>query len=244
MKLSSLCQHVIDSLLPPRCLRCGENVSTSHTLCSGCWARLTFISAPQCCLCGWPFAFAADDQYICGSCLRKPPLFTKATAVFRYDEGIKPLILRFKHGDALDLSPRLSLWMAEAGKKADLFSSITALVPVPLHWRRLFMRRYNQASVLAQAIARTVDIPCHTSWLRRKKATPPQGSGSKKQRFTNVRGAFRVPPSKKDAVQGSRILLIDDVFTTGATLTECAKVLLKQGAAEVRVLTLARVSRL
>jgi ComF family protein len=173
--------------------------------------------------------------------LALPPLFTQARAVFRYDEGIKPLILRFKHGDALDLVPRLSTWMIEAGEKADLFSSLTVLIPVPLHWRRLFRRRYNQASLLAQAIARKTGIPCQTSWLRRKRATPSQGAYNKQQRFVNMRGAFQVPLTKKSALQGSRVLLIDDVFTTGATLTECAQVLLNQGASEVRILTLARV---
>jgi len=173
--------------------------------------------------------------------VRFPPLFTQARSVFRYDTGVKPLILRFKHGDALDLVPRFSAWMVEAGEKANLFTSLTALVPVPLHWRRLFIRRYNQAALLAQSISSATGIPCHTSWLRRKKATPSQSAYNRQQRLMNMRGAFQVPKSQKNAVQGSRILLIDDVFTTGATLMECARILLSQGALEVRVLTLARV---
>jgi ComF family protein len=241
MKLWSLWHSTLNSLFPSRCLHCGNNVSAPHTLCQVCWVRLNFITDPQCHCCGWPFAFATDAQYLCGNCVRLPPLFTQARSVFRYDRGIKPLILRFKHGDALDLVPRFATWMVEVGEKANLFASLTALVPVPLHWRRLFIRRYNQAALLAQSISSTIYIPCYTGWLRRKRATPSQGTYNKQQRTMNIRGAFQVPLSQKNAVQGSRILLVDDVFTTGATTTECARILLSHGAIEVRVLTLARV---
>lgn len=241
MQSKSLWYSLLNTLFPPRCIRCNKDLPMPHTLCQKCWVQLNFITAPQCSCCGWPFAFAIDGQYLCGNCVRLPPLFTQARSVFRYDEGVKPLILRFKHGDALDLVPRFSAWMVEAGEKSNLFTSLTALVPVPLHWRRLFMRRYNQAALLAQGISAATGIPCHTGWLRRKKATPSQSAHNRQQRLMNMRGAFRIPHPQKNAVRGSRILLVDDVFTTGATVTECARILLSQGASEVRVLTLARV---
>lgn len=234
-------QSVLDFMLPPRCLSCGQEVSSLHTLCDLCWPKLNFISSPQCICCGWPFVYAPDDNLLCGHCIRRRPLFTRAQTVFSYDASIRQLILRFKHQDRLDLAPRLAQWMVKAGEHVQIFSKISAIIPVPLHWTRLLYRQYNQAGLLAQNISREVHIPYSPRILRRPMATPSQGGLTKQQRLTNIRRAFQVPSSQRKILQGKSVLLVDDVFTTGATLQECTRTLLHAGAAEVRVLTLARV---
>lgn len=241
MTFIQISRSVLNFLLPPRCLRCGMSVQEAHVLCDVCWPRLNFITSPQCQCCGWPFAYVADDALLCGSCACRRPLFSQAQSVFRYDEGVRSLILHFKHKDRLDLAPRLAYWMVQAGEKVQIFSDISAIIPVPLHWTRFFRRRYNQAGLLAQRIAKSQQIAYAPRLLRRRIATPSQGLLTRQQRLTNMRRAFYVPSSQKKGLQNKKVLLIDDVFTTGATVQECTRTLLHAGAAEVRILTLARV---
>jgi ComF family protein len=157
----------------------------------------------------------------------------------RYDEASRRLVLAFKHGDRLHLAPAFGRWMRRAG--AELLAEADVLVPVPLHWTRLLARRYNQAAVLAHAIHAANGPPVGADWLVRRRRTPSQGKRGAQARERNVKGAFAVKPGR--AVEGRRILLIDDVFTTGATVGECARVLRRAGARHVDVLTLARTVR-
>jgi ComF family protein len=151
----------------------------------------------------------------------------------------RALVHAFKYGDRLDLAPLLGGWMARAG--AELLEGADALVPVPLHWRRLWTRRFNQSAALAAAIARASGVAVAPGALRRVKATPQQVGLSRTERASNLQGAFRVPPTAKAAFAGRRLILIDDVLTSGATADACARVLLRAGAAQVDVLVLARV---
>ena len=177
----------------------------------------------------------------CGVCMANPPPYNKARSVFRYDEYSRDLILSFKHADRTDLAPAFANWMARIAP--ELMTEKTLLVPVPLHSHRLLKRRFNQSAMLARSLGKKTGKPVCTDLLQRIKATPSQGSKSFKGRYKNVEGAFRVDPRQAEAVRSKHILLIDDVFTTGATVEACSRTLLKAGAERVDVLTLCRVVR-
>ncbi len=230
----------LDLLLPPQCLSCREVVAAPGTLCGACFAKLRFLSSPCCAACGIPFEFdPGGADTLCGACIRERPSYDRARAVFRYDDSSRSLVLAFKHGDRIDAAPAYARWLARAGD--GLIADVDLIAPVPLHWTRLFHRRYNQSALLANALARLASRPVAPDLLRRKRRTPSQGGLGRAERARNVRGAFAVRAGR--LVEGKRILLIDDVLTTGATVEACATVLRKAGAASVDVLTLARVVR-
>lgn len=229
----------LDLVLPPRCFGCGDITSEHHVLCPNCWKNCSFLSSPWCALCGWPFPYEMPDQALCPSCYRLPPLFVQCRSALAYHEGTRGFILKLKQGDGTYLAPGLSRLMMRVGK--DILSQTDLLIPVPLHWSRLFLRQYNQATLLSNQITHQTSIPTRTDLIKRHRSTPKQGHQNRKERYANVRGAFTVPFNKTSFLKGKRLTLIDDVFTTGATLNECARILLNGGAKEVRVLTLARV---
>ncbi|WP_188258892.1 ComF family protein [Azospirillum tabaci] len=230
---------ILDTLLPPRCLCCGGAVDRQGGLCAPCWSGLTFIAPPLCACCGTPFDFALEGEPLCGACIAEPPVFARARAVLAYDDGSRPLVLGFKHGDRIHAAGAYGAWLARAG--AELLADADLLAPVPLHRLRLFRRRYNQAALLAQAAGRQAGRPVLPDLLVRRRATPSQGGLDRSGRRRNVKGAFAVRPGLEPRVAGKRIVLVDDVLTTGATLSECARVLLRAGAERVDALTLARV---
>ncbi len=234
----------LDALLPPRCLSCGAAVDRQGGICAECWDGINFIAAPMCKTCGLPFDYDPGDgadETECGACLRSPPVFDRARAVFRYDELSRHLVLAFKHGDRTEGAPSFGAWMARAG--AELLVDADLIVPVPLHWRRLFTRRFNQSALLAQALGRIANRPALADALVRKRATRSQGGLSPAGRRRNVAGAFAVRALHADTVRDRRVILVDDVMTTGATLAACARTLKRAGAARVDVLVLARVIR-
>lgn len=228
---------LLDILLPPRCLSCTTAVDVPGRLCSDCWAGVDFIAAPQCRCCGLPFAFDEGDDSLCGGCLGNPPVFDQARAVLRYNGVARSLVLGFKHGDRTHGAPAFASWMQRSG--AALLDNADAVTPVPLHRLRLFMRRYNQSALLAREIAAISGLTFEPDLLIRTRNTKNQGNFGRVGRFENVRGVFAVRPGRVAA--GRRIILIDDVMTTGATVNACAKVLKQAGTASVGVLTLARV---
>lgn len=230
---------ILNILLPPRCFGCGAVVSTLQTLCPPCWTKCTFLSPPWCILCGWPFPYETPEQTVCLPCLHRPPLFVQSRSALVYNEGCRSFILKLKHGDGTHLTPALGNLMLRVGE--DILAETDFLIPVPLHWRRLSWRQYNQATLLSRQISRHTGIPTYTNLIRRHRSTCPQGHQSRKDRYANIRGAFHVPKGQAPFLHQKRLTLIDDVFTTGATLTECARTLLIAGAKEIRVLTLARV---
>lgn len=229
----------LDLLLPPRCLKCGATVGSADGLCARCWRDMTFLGAPCCACCGRPFDYDLGADALCAACTRERPAFHRARAALRYDEASRTLVLAFKHGDRLHLAPALGAWMRRAGSA--LLAEADVIVPVPLHWTRLFARRYNQAAVLAHALARPEGPVVGADWLVRRRRTPSQGKRNATARRRNVAGAFALRRGR--SVQGKRVLLVDDVLTTGATLSECARVLLRAGAVRVDALTLARTAR-
>ena len=234
----------LDLALPRRCLACGVTLAAGPPaagLCDACWRQVRFLAAPQCARCGDPFDQPAPAGAECGACLAAPPPYDRARAVMAYGPVSGAMVQGFKHGDRTHAAPTFGAWLARAG--ADMVAAADLVVPVPLHRRRLHRRRYNQAAMLAAALCRHVDrhggaAPAMAAnGLIRVRATPSQKGRGPAARAANVRGAFAVAAD----VAGRQVLLVDDVFTTGATAGECARRLRRAGAAGVTVLTLAKV---
>jgi ComF family protein len=236
--LRGLVEHAVDLALPPLCPACRAPV-VGVALCAECWSKLSFIAPPYCERLGIPFAFDAGPGLLSMQAIADPPAYGRARAAVRYDDTARTLVHAFKYGDRLDLAPTLGRWMARAG--AELLVEADAIVPVPLHWRRLWARRFNQSAMLAEVIAREAGRPVAHGALKRVKATVQQVGLTRAQRAENIQGAFRVPAAGKAAVAGRRLVLVDDVLTTGATVEGCTRALLRAGAAAVDVLTFARV---
>ena len=230
---------VLDALLPPRCVSCEAPVESQGRLCADCWGKVRFLEEPMCACCGVPFEFAHGAGTLCGACAATAPRFRRARSVFVYDDGSREIVLRFKHADRTDAAPVFGAWLARAG--AAMLARAEVVAPVPLHRARLFRRRYNQAALLANAAGRAAGVAVAADLLQRVRNTPVQGGLSRVQRYANVRGAFRVRPGRRAAVDGRVVVLVDDVMTTGATADSCARALLGAGAVHVDVLTLARV---
>jgi ComF family protein len=242
--LRQLGRRALDVLLPPQCLNCGTLVEDQGALCLDCWQAVTFISKPHCAICGLPFELPGQgddfgDGNLCGSCIRHKPVFGRARAVLAYDDASRPFILTFKHADRTEAASAFARWMARAG--ADVLENAELIAPVPLHWSRLFRRRYNQAALLGQSLSTLSGIPAIPDLLVRKRRTPSQGRLSPSARKRNVRGAFKVREKFIAEIANKRVVLIDDVMTTSATVSACAKTLIKGGAKSVDVLTLGRV---
>ena len=238
-QLRRLGRAVVDGVLPPRCLACGTIVDEPDALCSSCWAGMTFFAPPWCAVCGLPFPHPMGEEAVCADCARQKPSWDRARAVMRYDKHSRHLVLALKNGDRTHVGRALGRWMGRAG--AELLECADMVVPVPLHWTRLFTRRYNQAGLLAHAIRAAGGPPVAPDWLVRRRRTPSQGRLGPAARARNVRGAFAV--RRGCEVKGKRIVLVDDVLTTGATVEECARVLRRGGAAFVAVLSLSRAVR-
>jgi ComF family protein len=233
---------VLDLVYPPLCIACRGQVAEPGALCADCWRNIRFLDGPMCACCGLPFEFDSGGETLCAGCHARPPAFDKARAVMRYDEASRGPILALKHGDRLDLAPAFARWLDRGGRA--LLEEADLVIPVPLHPRRLWSRRYNQSAELARALARLAAKPTRLEVLIRARATPSQGAmRSAKARRRNMLGAFKVSPRHKSAIAARNILLVDDVLTTGATAEACARALKRAGAAKVFVLALARVVR-
>ncbi|MCH7554542.1 MAG: ComF family protein [Proteobacteria bacterium] len=229
--------RLLDVLLPPRCLACTAAVDVPGRLCGSCWAGVDFIAAPYCRCCGLPFAFDEGADILCGACLGHPPDYDQARAVLRYNGVAASLVKGFKYYDRTHGAPAFAAWMGRSG--ADLLAHADAVTPVPLHRRRLFSRRYNQSALLAREIAAGTGLAFEPDLLVRTRNTESQINFSWRGRARNVSGAFALRPGRP--VAGRRIILIDDVMTSGATVNACAKALKRANAVSVGVLTLARV---
>lgn len=235
--------RLIDAILPPRCAFTGNLVDSQGMIAPEAWAGLSFITAPNCHNCGIPFEFApvAGESMQCAACLTDPPEFSCARAALTYDDASRGFILGFKHGDQTESVVTMVPWLKTAG--ADFWDRSDMIVPVPLHRWRLLRRRYNQAALMGRAMAKAMQKDFMADAMTRTRATPSQGHLKADERKKNVSKAFAVNPKRADIIRNKSIVLIDDVYTTGSTVRECAKVLLEGGAKQVFVLTLARVVR-
>jgi ComF family protein len=230
---------ILDFALPPLCPSCREPLGEGTGLCAPCWSRLSFIEPPYCARLGIPFAYDPGSGLLSMEAIANPPAYDRARAAVRYDDVARTLVQAFKYSDRLDLAPMMGRWMARAGR--ELFVDADALIPVPLHWRRRWARRFNQSAALAGAISALCGVPVSHAELKRARATPQQVGRSKPERAENVQGAFVVPGEYRAEVAGRRLILVDDVLTSGATVDACTRVLLRAGASHVDVLVFARV---
>lgn len=227
---------LLDMIYPPRCAACRNEVGAAHSLCTTCFSSIRMISDPACACCGEPFDFAVEKGALCGKCLSDPAPYDRACSVMVYDDASRRMITSFKYSDRTHLSIVLSQLMSARGH--ELLSACDVIAPVPLHWRRHLMRRYNQSYLLARQLAQKTGKPVMKRLVRRVRYTSQQTGLSRTEREKNVRGAFKV--SARANVKDKAVLLIDDVLTTGATIESCARALKKAGAGKVFVLTAAR----
>ncbi len=233
-------RRALDLFYPPSCMSCRAAVSAPHTLCAECWTQVRFIERPYCERLGTPFAQDLGPGLLSPECMADPPVWQRARAVCAFDEGpARRIIYRFKYWDRMEVAGPAGLWMARAGP--DVLDGADRLIPIPLHRIRLISRRFNQAAALAHSVSDACGVPVDLHALERVKPTPPQVGLSKLQRSVNLQGAFFVGDEAKMRIAGARLVLIDDVLTTGATANAAARALLRAGAANVDVLTFARV---
>lgn len=236
---AALGRALVGIVYPPTCIGCGAATGVAHTLCGRCWGGIRFIERPYCERLGTPFAVDYGMPLLSPAALAEPPVYGRARAVARYDEVARTLVHRLKYADRTDIAPALGGMMARAG--AELAAECDVIVPVPLHRWRLWSRRFNQAMALAGHVASAQGRPLDPGCLARVKPTRSQVGLSRPQRGENLQGAFRVPDAARTRLGGRRVLLVDDVITTGATANAASRALLRGGAASVDVLAFARV---
>jgi ComF family protein len=230
---------VAGMIWPPGCMACGADVSDPHGLCTQCWGELRLIATPGCERCARPLAVGAGHGIQCEDCARLRMAWGRGRAATLYGGSARALVLALKHGDRAEIARPMAGWMRQAGR--DVLAGADMVVPVPLHWTRRLKRRLNQSAELSRRIARADGLSHGSGTLIRTRATDSQRGRSFEQRQRNVSGAFALA---RDAdVTGRRIVLVDDVMTTGATLNAGAAILREAGAASVDVLVFARVTR-
>ena len=235
----SLVRPIVDFALPPRCPGCGAIVDEPHRFCLPCWSQLTFLGDPCCAVCALPFDHGAEPGAICGGCAAEPPRFDRLRAAVAYGEIARAVALKLKYGGRPGVAETVARFMVRHldGRDGPL------LVPVPLHRWRIWRRGYNQAALIAGALGRMTGLESQLDLIVRVKATPPLKGMNPRQRRDALRGVFAVPAARRDALRGREVVLVDDVYTSGATANGCARMLRRAGAARVQVLTWARVVR-
>ena len=232
---------VSDVIFPPRCLGCAEilHPHRGQLFCPACNEKINFITGSLCPVCGTTFSNSPAESHLCGNCIENKTYFSCARAVFSYETIILDALHKFKYGNNISVGAMLASFMADFSFPDVNFSDYSLIIPVPLHIKRLRERGFNQSLILARALAKKWQIPVNFSLLKRHKSTLTQTGLHKTERKQNIKGAFEV--SDKNKIANKNVILVDDVYTTGATINECAKTLIKAGAQKVTVLTLARV---
>jgi ComF family protein len=233
-------RRAADLVIPPVCLACHGRIDSHNALCPKCWNGITFIRPPLCDRLGLPMPFDTGGVMISGAAAASPPVYNRARSVASYSGVMRELIHDFKFSDRHDARRLFARWLTEAGR--DLLSDAHVVVPVPMARSRLLKRRYNQAALLAQDVARTSRIAFDPLALIKTRATQDQVGLTRRERQLNVSGAFAVPPQAVPRIAGRNVVLIDDVITTGATAEAAAKALKSAGAARIDVLALALVT--
>ena len=229
-----------DVILPATCLSCDMAVAAQGGVCASCWDKLRLIEKPYCDIMGSPFSYDLGAGALSAQAIANPPVFDKARSAVLYDDVARRLVQGLKFSDRTDLAPWMAKWMARAG--SDVLTPDAVVIPVPLHRRRLISRRFNQSAELARALAAQTGLEFEPDALIRTRATRQQVGLGTKERHKNVQGAFRVPPAHDITIKGQTIILVDDVFTTGATLQACARAIRRKGAKQIFCLTFARVA--
>ncbi len=242
-EFKSLTQRLLavsaDILFPPGCPGCRRRVAQPGTLCASCWPQVRVLERPWCPVMGTPFSHEMGEDFLSAEAIANPPPFARARSAVVYSGVARQMAQRLKYNDDTGLAPWMARWMLRAG--GELIADAEVIVPVPLHWRRFLSRRYNQSAELARSVARLSGKAFEPLAVSRVKGTRKQVGLGVAQREDNVRGAFKVLPDNEILVRGRRVLVIDDVYTTGATVSAVARALLRGGATAADVLTFARV---
>lgn len=236
---------LVDWLYPPRCRACAGRIlgRDAQYFCASCWKKLRLVEHPLCNLCGRPFPDGSGDDHLCGACIARPPNFVQARAWACYpreedsEQPLRRVVQKFKYGRKVALGKPLGQLMVNGCGEFVGAWPVDVVIPVPLHPRRLRWRGFNQSVLLARQVSLAYNLPLDVFVLRRANATPPQTQLTEDERRRNVRGAFELAP--EHSLQDQSVLLVDDVYTSGATVNECSRTLLKGGVKEVFVLTLA-----
>jgi len=236
--LRSTLGRLADFLLPPVCISCGNRVGSHGLLYGTCFVKIDFITPPLCARLGVPLPFEAGDPPLSAAAIASPPVYDRARAAARYSDTMRELIQSFKYRDRHEGLPLFARWLKTAG--AELLADADLILPVPLYPTRLWRRRFNQSAMLAIALSRLSGVPVDCFILKRVRATASQVGLSASQRRRNVAGAFKVEKGRAPELKAKKLLVVDDVITTGATAEACARVLKRAGAARVDVLALAR----
>ena len=235
-------QAALHLIYPPQCLTCGALVTTDFGLCGPCWRETPFIVGLVCDQCGVPLPGEDSGKpEHCDDCLTIARPWSRGRAALLYKDNARSLVLALKHGDRLDLARPAVKWMLRAA--APILGPGMLVAPIPLHWMRLFRRRYNQSALLSRAIAKSADLDHCPDLLIRRRATGTQDGRGRDARFANMSNALALHPKRAARAEGRHILLIDDVMTSGATLAAAAEACVAGGASAVSVVTLARVAK-
>ena len=234
-----LIRPIVDFALPPRCPGCGAITEEPHRFCIGCWSQLVFLGEPCCAICALPFEYDAGAGSLCGGCSAERPRFDRLRAAVAYGDIPRAVALKLKYGGRPGVAETMARFMVRHLDGAEG----ALLAPVPLHRWRIWRRGYNQAALIASALARQTGLEAKLDLIERVRATPPLKGMNARQRRDALRGAFKIAPRHKELVHGRTIVLVDDVFTSGATANGCARMLKRAGAGEVRVIAWARVVR-
>ena len=232
----SALRQIVDFVLPPRCPACGIVTSDPHSFCVDCWRSLSFLGDPCCVRCGLPFEYAAGEESECGRCLADPPHFDRLRAAVAYGEVARQVALKLKYSGRPGVAETLARFMARHLAPAD---PKVVLIPVPLHRWRIWKRGYNQSALIASSLAKSGGLALDLDLLRRVKATPVLRGLGRRERALAVRGAFAI--RDKASLAGKSFILVDDVFTSGATANACARTLKRAGAKRVEIICWARV---
>ncbi|HUF87082.1 MAG TPA: ComF family protein [Thermohalobaculum sp.] len=242
--VSGIRRTLVEALFPPACPACRGETASAASLCAECWAGTLFLSGRGCSACGRdvPGLAAPGPGFLCDTCQAHPPGWDRGASVFAYEGAGRRLVLALKHGDRLDMLAMLGPWMARAGRR--LVAEADLVVPVPMHWTRRLKRRFNQSEELARALCRAAGRADALAprLLRRQRRTASQDGRNRAARAENLRGAIALAPGAAAQLEGRRVLIVDDVLTTGATFDACAAACREAGAAGVDILALALVS--
>ncbi len=242
MYLSQLWRPLLDIALPERCPACGKITPSGGSFCVDCWQKLEFLSGPACIQCNLPLPFAQDGEQSCAACIQHPPLHDGVFGAVAYGDIARIVALRLKYAGKIGLAKMIATQLGRFAEHDSPLGSSILLLPVPLHWTRLWSRSYNQAALIAQSLARSAEHLVYVpDMLLRTKRTPYLRGLSAKQRKTTVAGAFAINPKRSDMFKNADIILVDDIYTTGATTDACVRILKKAGAKRVRIFCWARV---